>query len=254
MKINKISFIFIVSIFITLKVNAQIINTESLRMVTDTSGWSGSIGLNIDLVKNTKTIFKIDNRTHLQYKTKKSLVLLMNDIHFEKVDGNSIISTSIQHLRYNYKIKNRISWEAFAQTQFNAISKIEMRFLLGTGPRFKLSSSEKYKIYLGSLIMYEYDESTEDIPEINKDYRWSNYLSFSFYPSDNLSIVSTTYYQPQINKFNDYRISSESSIAFSIFKNVAFKSTFKIYYDEFPVIDIPKTQYSFTNGLIYSFD
>lgn len=254
MKVNKINFIFFTLIFLILKAEAQIINTESLRMVTDTSGWSGSIGLNINLVKNTKNIFKIDNRIHLQYKTEKSLVLLMNDIDFVKYDGDNIISTSIQHLRYNHKIKPKISWEAFIQTQFNAISKIDMRFLVGTGPRFKLTSSEKYKIYLGTLMMYEFDRSTEDIPEINKDFRLSSYLSFSFYPSDNLSIVSTSYYQPQINEFNDYRISSESSIAFNIFKNVAFKSTFKIYYDEFPVIDIPKTQYSFTNGLIYSFD
>ena len=178
----------------------------------------------------------------------------MNDINFEKYDGNSIISNSIQHLRYNYKIKPKFSWEVFTQTQFNSISKIDIRFLFGSGPRFKLSSSERYKVYLGSLIMYEYDKSTEEIPTINKDYRLSSYLSLSFYPSDDLSIISTTYYQPQINKFNDYRISSESSIAFNVFKNVAFKSTFKIYYDEFPVIEIPKTQYSFTNGLVYSFD
>ena len=45
-------------------------------MVTDTSGWSGSIGLNIDLKKNTKSIFKIDNKVHIQYKTEKSTYII----------------------------------------------------------------------------------------------------------------------------------------------------------------------------------
>jgi len=32
-------------------INAQIINTESLRMRTDTTGWSGSVGLTSVLLK-----------------------------------------------------------------------------------------------------------------------------------------------------------------------------------------------------------
>ncbi|WP_156772451.1 DUF481 domain-containing protein [Urechidicola croceus] len=223
-------------------------------MVTDTSGWSGSIGLNINLTKNTKKIFKIDNRIHVQYKNAQHLILFMNDIDFEQLDGQNLISNSVQHLRYNYKIKSKIYWEFFGQTQYNSISKIDFRGLLGTGPRFKISNSEKYKFYLGSLIMYEYDRSKEDIAITNKDLRWSSYLSFSLFPSKNTAIVSTTYYQPKLDGFNDFRISSESSIAVKIFEKLAFKSTFKFNFDKFPVEGIPKSQYSFTNGLIYSFE
>ncbi len=241
-------------LLISNELSAQIINTESLRKVTDTSGWSGSISLNIDLKKNTAKIFKINNKIHIQYKNKKNLVLLMNDINYERFDGKSIISNSIQHFRYNYKLTKRTALEAFTQSQFNSISKVDFRWLLGTGLRFKLSQSENYKFYLGSLIMYEYDKSTEEVPVINKDVRSSTYFSFSLYPTENISIVSTTYYQPKIDAFKDYRISSESSIAFSLYKNLGFKSTFNYFFDEFPVNGIPKTQYAFTNGLIYSFD
>lgn len=251
---NKIKLL---SVFVTLiyfQTNAQIINIESLRKVTDTTGWSGSIGLNVQLAKNTKTFFKIDNRIHVQHKSTKSIILFMNDIDFERYDGSNIVSSSIQHLRYNHILKPKIVWEAFIQTQYNAVSKIKFRSLFGTGPRFKLSSSEKYKIYLGTLMMYEYDKTDEEISIVNRDFRWSTYFSFSLYPSDKVTVVSTTYYQPKIDKFNDYRISSESSIRFNISEKLAFKSTFEIYFDEFPVIGIPKTQYNFTNGLVYSFD
>lgn len=246
--------LFILFFLISNQITAQIINTESLRKVTDTSGWSGSINLNLDLKKNVSTIFRINNRIHIQYKNKKNLVLFMNDINYERFDGSSIISNATQHLRYNYKTSKKIALEAFSQSQFNSISKIDYRWLIGIGIRFKLSSSEKYKFYLGTLVMYEYEKSTDEIPVINKDLRFSNYFSFSLYPSDNVSIVSTTYYQPKMNSFKDFRISSESFIAISIYKNLGFKSSFNYYFDKFPVEGIPKSQYSFTNGLIYTFD
>ncbi len=77
----------LIAFTITLNSHAQIINTESLRMVTDTIGWSGSAGLHVSFVKNTKEIFRIKTKTHVQYKHVKHLLLLMNDISFERADG-----------------------------------------------------------------------------------------------------------------------------------------------------------------------
>ena len=125
---------------------------------------------------------------------------------------------------------------------------------MGSGPRIKLTSSENYKFYLGTLIMYEQEEVSDGVTPLQRDFRGSTYLSFSLYPTDALSIVSTTYYQPKLNEFGDYRISSQSSLLVSVFKNFALKTSYTFTYDAFPAIGIPNSQYDFTTGITYSFD
>ena len=233
---------------------AQIINVESLRRVSDSSKWSGSGSLDIGLIKNTNSIFRVTNRIRLQYNSHNNVYLFINDLNIQQIESNSFVNRGTQHLRYNRKLGERIKFEAFAQSQYDAISEIKFRGLLGIGPRFKLSKNNKFRYYLGTLLMYEHEEAVENTIDILRDFRGSIYFSCSLLPLENLSIVSTTYYQPLLSQFSDFRISNETSIAFRIVKNLAFKTTFIYNFDTDPIVNIPKTQYELTNGLIYSFD
>ncbi|WP_179345464.1 DUF481 domain-containing protein [Winogradskyella ursingii] len=227
---------------------------ESLRRVTDTSKWSGSASLDIGLIKNTNAIFRITNRVRLQYNTDNNLYLFINDINLQKIEANSFVNRGIQHLRYNRKLTERLKLEVFAQSQYDAVSDIKFRGLLGIGPRLKLFKNKNYRYYWGTLVMYEYEEASDNSISILRDFRGSTYFSFSMYPLENISIVSTTYYQPLLKKFSDFRISNETSVAFRLFKNLAFKTSFTYYFDTNPIIGIPNTQYELTNGIVYSFD
>ena len=253
----KLKFLFIFTIFITSLTTAQeIFNIESLREETDKK-WTGSIGLNMGLIKNTNTIFWISNSEYVQHKNLKNTDywLLYNSMSFQKLEGESFVNRGTQHLRYNRKITKKTKLEAFAQTQYDAISQIDIRLLVGLGPRFKLSNNDSiYRIYLGTLIMYEHEKTT--IPtgkEIQDNYRGSCYLSLNFYPTTTIKIVSTTYYQPKLDAFNDYRLSSGTSVEFKIVEKLSFTTNFNYSYDAFPVKDIPKAQYELTNGLKYEF-
>jgi len=234
---------------------SQVVNIETLRKASDTTKWTGSVSLYVSLIKNKNDIFRIANKAHVQYKDQTNLWLFVNDLNLEKVEGNSLVNRGTQHLRYNRKLSERIKWEAFGQVQYDAISQIDFRGLVGTGPRFKLSKNENYLFYLGTLIMYEYEKASNVVSDrIQKDVRGSAYLSFSLYPTETISIISTSYYQPKLDGFSDYRLSSNTSILFEIFKDFAFKTNFNYFYDAFPVSSsIPKTQFELTNGLIYSF-
>jgi putative salt-induced outer membrane protein YdiY len=233
---------------------AQIVNVESLRQVSDSSKWSGSASVDVALIENSRSIFRLTNRLRLQYSSKKSLYLFINDINLQKIDENSLVNRGIHHIRYNRYLNDNLKLEAFVQSQYDAISNIDFRGLLGVGLRKKLSKNDKYRFFLGSLIMYEYEEATITSIEPLRDFRNSTYLSFSLYPKENISIVSTTYYQPLLKRFSDFRISNETTIAFKVLKNMAFKTSFIYNYDAKPIIGIPNTQYELTNGLVYSFD
>lgn len=75
--------------------------------------------------------------------------------------------------------------------------------------------------------MYEVEKIKEDIPHHDKAWRNSAYLSFSLYFNDHISLISTTYFQPNFQNFNDYRTSHQSALKFKVFKNLAFVTTFK---------------------------
>lgn len=246
------SFLLFVTTF---SLSAQILNVESLRKVNDTSRWSGNVNLGFTIIQNKNKIVNLTNKVHIQYKYEKDLILFINDFDLKKVNKGDVVNRAIQHLRYNRKLNKTISWELFAQSQFDEISEIDFRGLLGTGPRFKLSQSEDYKFYLGALSMYEYEKINNELEDnLHRDIRNSSYFSFSLYPNDNISIVSTTYYQPLYKEFSDYRVSNDTSVLIGIFKNLSFSVNFNYLFDANPAFGVPKEQYKFTNGLTYSFN
>ena len=114
-------------LLVTTGVSGQILNAESLRRVTDTSGWSGSISAEFALRRNVNDFVVIGSDLHLQYKMNKHLVLFKNDLDFLKVEGQDLANTGISHFRYNYRFHPMIAWEAFSQGQFNKVAKIFLR-------------------------------------------------------------------------------------------------------------------------------
>ena len=188
-------WLLIIVVFACVQTYGQIVNVESLRKVTDTSKWSGNISLDVSLIKNRNDIFKITNRAHLQYRNNRNLYLIVTNLNFQQLDSSKFVNSGTVHLRYNYKFRPKIAWEVFFQSQYDAVSNIDLRNLIGSGPRFKLGTSEKYKFYMGTLVMYEYEKSTEILgTNVNRDARGSAYLSFSLYPSNQFSVVSTPLY------------------------------------------------------------
>lgn len=246
---------FFIIIFIAISFNAtsQILNVESLRKVTDTSGFSGSAGLNFSLKRDLNNYLEFSSDVLLQYKMRNHLVLWKNDINFKNIAGNKFQNSGVSHLRYNYKIHPQIAMEVFAQAQYNKVSKINFRGLLGIGPRFKLTKSEDYKIYFGTHLMLEQEELDDEIPSVQRDFRNSSYLSFSLYPTSRTTIVSTTYFQPKIKHLKDYRVSSETSLIINIFSRFSFKTSYTFIYDQYPAGGIPNSQYNLTSGVVYVF-
>ncbi|MFT4847834.1 MAG: putative salt-induced outer membrane protein YdiY [Sediminicola sp.] len=247
-------YILLIALSFSLSSSAQILNVESLRKVTDTSGFSGTASLRFALKRNTRDFLTIASNIHLQYKMKRHLILFKNDVAFQQIEGDQFENSLISHIRYNYRIHKQIKWEIFLQGQNNKVTLIDFRGLIGAGPRFKLSTNENYRFYLGTLAMYEYEDLNDGITPVQKDFRGSLYFSLALYPLENLSFSSTTYYQPKFSQLNDYRISSQSSLLISVFKKIAFLIDYTFTFDTFPAAGIPNSQFEFTTGLAYSFD
>ncbi len=255
MKISITSLIlmFLLRFFIVHPIYGQsVVNIEQKRIVTDTIGWAGSVNLNFQFNKDVDEQYALSTSSHVQYKTERSLYLVLGNLRFLEAGEKRFINSGFAHFRFNRKFGEVLRWEAFAQTQFNKILQVNQRFLIGTGPRLKLFSNEKFILYQGTLYMYEYEEVIAPAT-IHNDHRLSAYLSGSWKPSDKASISGTWYFQPLIEDFTDNRISGQLKLKLSISTKLKFTTSFNYLHDTRPPQDIPNEAYRLTNGLEFQF-
>jgi hypothetical protein len=250
---QRLLFIFCVCFLTAAAAGAQIVNIESKRMQTDSVGWKGSLNASMSLTQNTTKIFGASVGAHLQYKTSndQGLWLILGQYGFLKSGGQKFISNSLGHIRYNRKVNNVIRWEVFGQLQYNLITKIKLRSLLGTGPRFRIVKKEKFRLYAACLFMYENEKELTTPVVRHNDLRNSSYVSFTIIPKDNIQIISTTFYQPLLKKFNDYRMLNQVVFAVEATKGFTMTLNWEYLYDSSPAGVAPRTTYSFSAGVAH---
>lgn len=242
---------------------AQVVNTEKLRLTGKEKDFQTVADFNFGLSRNKAgQTLRLGTQARLEYERKKSKWMLLgayNLTQFLNVDDPDAVpknfaNNAFGHLRYNRKVNKWLTWEAFTQGQWDEIQEIDIRYLIGTGPRFRVKETEESHLFLGALYMLEYEEtSPEELNNINKDQRLSTYLSAAWLVNEMISINHVTYFQPNLADFNDFRISSETNLSVKINDYVALKTYFQFIYDSRPPITVPESMYVLTNGLSVHF-
>lgn len=224
-------------------------------MQSDTVGWQGGFGMAFSRIQNTIKITSLEAETHLQYKTSndRGLWLILADYMNQKVGPRQSIANYYGHLRYNYKVNDWLRWEFFTQYQNNDITQIDSRFLLGTGPRFKLFKDSTFRLYAGVLFMYERETELTTPVVKHQDWRNSSYISFTWLPNKNTELISTTYFQPRLGNFKDFRILNQAVFRVKASPHFGMSIRWNYLMDKFPAGTAPKRTYSFGTGIDYDF-
>lgn len=243
--------LFFVLIFV--RTQSQIVNAESQRMQSDTVGWMGDFGTDFSFIKNAVSIININFYAHVQYKTEKNVYLLFGNYNLLRGSGQTFSNNAFYHFRYDRKLNQWLRWEAFTQAQKNNVTGIRIRELVGTGPRFKIYGAPKFALYAGTAAMYEYEEEQTKPIVYHNDLRSSNYVSFTYKPNKILELISTTFYQPLYKQLNDFRVLNEISLTIAIYGHLALTTAWSYLYDAFPAANTPSINYSFSNGVKYTF-
>lgn len=253
MKLKFAKSILAFLLIFSLKASSQIVNIENARMRSDTVGWQGSLGAYGSLTQNTVQIFQAGLDAKLQYKTSgnSGLWLILGNMDMLRVKSAKYVSNAMLHIRYNFKVNDWLRWEAFGQYQDNAVTQIDHRILVGTGPRFKLVDRKSFRMYFASLMMFENEKEITKPSVIHNDIRNSSYLSFTWLPAANLDLVSTTYLQPKIDQFADCRILNQISFKVKATPHFSMSIRWNYLHDKFPAGTAPNTIYTFGTGLNY---
>lgn len=231
---------------------AQIYNIEERRIITDTTGWAGRMNLSFAASKFTKSVVTANIGSHIQYKTKSDLYLLLLNYDIINANGENFDNRAYAHLRYNRKLSELVKMEYFFQIQSNALLKVQQRILNGLGPRLRLSNTKKAKSYFAIAYMYEFEVLSES-QERNFDHRLSSYFTFTLFPKADLCFSNTTYFQPLLNNLQDYRVSNDSNLQFSITRKIKFTTILTFLYDTEPPNEVPGLNYQVRNGITYNF-
>jgi hypothetical protein len=235
---------------------AQVVNIEDRRMqVPDSVHFMGFADLGGYFFKNDKSLLSIKGNLQLEYYKDRHFVISLTNFNLINSDEQNFLNDGFQHIRYNYVANKWITLEAFGQLQYNERTRLLLRGLTGAGPRLRLKPIFKQRVHLGIIPMYEYNQIRDTIL-IHRDIRLSNYLSIHVRLFQNkVSVSSTTYFQPLINDWSNFRVSSETSILFQILKRWNFRTSFTYAYDNDRRIpeNIPDQVYSFNNGLRWDF-
>ncbi len=248
--IKPIAFSILI-LFISINAIGQIVNIEDKRSTfTDSIGWFETGELSGQWKKNKTEIFNARAGFQVEFQYKKRILLSISKINFARADNKNFINEGFQHLRYTRLINKRFSYEAFGQAQYNEQLSLKLRILFGTGMRLNICR-EKSKCNLGLSLMYEYDEETEDIT--HKDFRLNSYFSATIPFSDKVKLYSTSYFQPLINNFNDFRLSSQSKLVMAITKKLSATITFSILYDSRAPENSPELSEDLYGGIRYKF-
>lgn len=243
------SILLFILLFFSFSSFSQIVNIENQRFTAREEGIHGRAELNFNLTMNSKQFLQIGDKIQLGYSKKKHHVMLLVDHAFIKSEGDNFVNRGFEHIRYNYNFKDtgRVIFEAFQQSQFNKIQKINLRLILGTALRFQLVDQDKFQLSFGTGFMGEYEEMIDF--GVSRDILSTSYLSADVELNSSIGFNTISYFQPKLINFGHYRFSNETSVRFKINKYLNFKIVYSLTHDSRNIPDVRKTNYVLNNTI-----
>ena len=262
--------LFLLFLLATLPGFGQILNVEQNRKSADTTHfWSGELNFNLLIHNNSATTEEpvrfvgIGTGANVAYTSGHHRYLLINQLDYSAITGNAFISTGYSHFRANFLWKRPLSYELFAQAQYDIGRGLDSRYLGGGGIRYTFVNEEKVRVALGIGAMYEQERwevpTPEGIPEgeeqemiTTRFLKSSNYLSLKWEINKMVDLNTIVYYQTGYDRgiegFRN-RFSGDANLNVRLGTHLVFFTSFSGAYDSRPVVPIVNFVYSLNNGL-----
>lgn len=232
----------------------QLVNIESKRQsVNDTL--KGYLDVSAEFSKSTKEVIQGKTNIGLQWDSGPHTVLALNELSWMQVDGEDIKNNRMEHFRYNYTFRDtgRTTIEAFLQHQNNALKMLKRRFVLGAGPRFEVIKTPGATLNLCPLVIWEYETLSTEAETETRLLRGDFYVSGGVDFTEYFGLTHVTYYQPDLAKWKDLRIYSDTRLWIKVSDRFSFTITYNFSYDSDPPDEIPNIFYSLKNGIEFRF-
>lgn len=164
--------------------------------------------------------------------------------------GVESANNSFIHLRYNYYFAEKDSIEIFAQANEDNFRSLESRKLVGLSYRHEINRAQAYGI---GLFSEHEDYLVQEQPQTFDQVRVNLYWVYSKDLTQTSFIANTLYYQPNVEEPSDFRAYNKLSINTAITDNLYMTFGILAEHDSRPVLDVKKTDYSYSAGFEFEF-
>lgn len=192
----------------------------------------------------------------VRYRSGRHFAYATGSGDYARYAQETTIAKAFGHARYNYELTRWATAELFAQAERDEFRRIQVRELVGTGPRWTLASAEVFSLHWGQAYMLEYterDSSARADGEQDIAHRLSSYLSVQLEVHERIAINSVTYYQPRLDDWGDYRILSMSGATFEVTERLASRVDVTLRYESHVPFDLKPFDYEAKHSLQLSF-
>lgn len=234
-----------------------IVNMDGIHFDNKEKEFAADLDISISGTSGNSNTQKASLNTQLSWITEKSIHLVILGSQYGENNNVRSVNKSFMHYRYIHQLNNSFDWEMFGQLETNEFTRLSYRGLVGTGVRYSLAKSAKHHAFLGLGGFYSKEKTeitaglTDDgIEEIN---RANFYLLSKNQANSHLSFSTALYYQPRLDRAEDFRALLETRFDFKINKELSFRLSLDIEHDSEPSQSIKKTDTSYMTGLVISF-
>lgn len=235
------------------------INIESAKLHKLIEGFSGKGEAFYNFSDGNTKQYKIGSLLKVDYLTKDYETFVM--LNYEKSSANNelVSNSGYLHLRLMINLHTALTSEIFAQREFNDFTKLKSRSLIGTGLRLEPlhnlfnHDSINYNFSIGSGLMFENELIIDSLkPETNL-IRSTNYINFQWKPAYHTKLMSITYFQFDINNFQDYRILNNTSLIMSLTKYIKVFISAVYRFDNQAPNSVKNFDFEMKNGIALEF-
>ena len=234
-----------------------IVSMQSLHLDEPKPGWRGGVDLGLNgSLGNTENFRLNGGGIILNYHNNVTHYLSVKSLYGES-SGVEDQNKSFVHIRRIQDVSDRWSWELFAQAEDNKFARLNLRALAGAGGRFKIFNDKNNTLLSGFGAFYSL-EDIESLPTDNeggshKNFTGNFYVVYKKNLFSDAEFVSTTYFQPRFDDFNDGRLTENATFKFKLTSAVSLKLSLDMVYDSKPPTSIKKTDVNYSSGIEYSF-
>lgn len=234
------------------------VDIEALRLSDPPLGRSGTLGGDVSIRTGNVDFIAIDLRARMYDVTPTESRLLIGDGGIGFIDRSRFSSAGLLHYRRSYTtVSRRFAPEWYGQMNYDRAQRLTFRALAGSGLRTGFARGEWGDFGAGSGFILEYEQlslpDTASHPTSTLEVRWTNFLTLRILATENLVVTSTTYFQPALMAFGDYRALEKVRVSADISETMALTVSFDLRYDSRPPAVISALDTRLRTGITYTY-
>jgi hypothetical protein len=234
------------------------VNVEVLRPDDLPFGRSGTVQGDLAARKGNVDYVALDARAQLYNVRERSTRLIVASGGIGFLETSRFASAGLLHLRTTYTaFHERVAPEWLVQANYDRPLLLDFRLVAGAGGRGSFWRGAWGNVGGGSTLMLEHEwlslPDTAEHASRTLEMRWSNFVSLKVVVSETTVITSTTYIQPALSDFGDYRVLEGAQLATSITDELALTVSFDLRYDSGPPDGLAALDARLRTGVTYRY-